>query len=153
MASVDLNPVRACIADTPETSDYTSIKERLSPTRHLNKAIAEQLNNGLLNTLPDGIKPLSLFTGNYRDTPNDELGSQEQQSIVFSLMDYLQLVDETARVILHDKRGYISQETPPILERLNISQQQWLQQATEFERLYNKQFRQQHTKLKQTNTS
>ncbi len=29
MAYVDLNPVRAGIADTPENSDYTSIQERL----------------------------------------------------------------------------------------------------------------------------
>ena len=106
-----------------------------------------------MNTLPDGIKPLSPFTGNYRDTPNDELGTQEQRGIIFSLTDYLQLVEETTRVIRHGKRGYLSQQTPPILERLNISQQQWLQQTTEFERIYNKQFRQQHTKLKETNTS
>lgn len=33
MAYVDLNPVRAGIAETPEQSDYTSIQQRI---RHLN---------------------------------------------------------------------------------------------------------------------
>ena len=153
MAYVDLNPVRARMADTPETSEHTSIKERLSPTLNLKKIIAEHLNNGILNTLPDGLKPLSPFEGGYQEVQGNEPDSQEQQGIFFSLADYLQLVDDTARVIRHDKRGFISQLTPPILERLTISQQQWLQQVTEFEKLYNKKFRQQHAKLKTANSS
>lgn len=39
MAYVDLNPVRAAMAETPETSDHTSIKEQLDPQFQLEQAI------------------------------------------------------------------------------------------------------------------
>ncbi len=54
---------------------------------------------------------------------------QEQSGILFSLKDYLQLVDTTGRMIRTDKRGAIIINLPPILERLSINRQQWLQQS------------------------
>ena len=50
MTYVDLNPVRAGIAASPETSSHTSIQERIQPAFDLERAIKSQLQCGdLLN--------------------------------------------------------------------------------------------------------
>ena len=46
MAYVDLNPVRAGVAVGPETSDYTSIKERIHLVFKLGQAIGDQQASG-----------------------------------------------------------------------------------------------------------
>jgi REP element-mobilizing transposase RayT len=118
LAYVDLNPVRAGMADTPETSAFTSLKRRIQA----------------LNTKPEDEEPqaeslqpkeLLPFVGNPRqDMP---------KGLPFRLQDYLELVDWTGRIIRADKRGQIAATTPPILQRLNIEPDAWLTLATEFE--------------------
>ena len=55
------------------------------------------------------------------------------RGLPFKLDDYLSLVDWTGRIIRDDKRGSISQDLPPILERLDIESKQWLYLTTQFE--------------------
>jgi REP element-mobilizing transposase RayT len=95
MAYVDLNPIRAGIAQNPETSEFTSIYERI-------RSIGEKKIR---------LRP---FRG---DSSKDTLPCSKE--------DYLALVDWTGRVIRHDKRGHISQALPPILVRLNINVDAW----------------------------
>ncbi len=71
MPYVDLNPVRAAIAETPESSDFTSVKAHIESLR------IEQ------RTAPS----LFPFAGNPREPMPD--------GIPFRLTDYLQLVDWT----------------------------------------------------------
>ena len=132
MAYVDLNPIRADMANTPEASDYTSIKERIKPTFNLQEAISQQLTQGILLDFQLPLKALKLFEEN--------LKQQEQTGILFGFEEYLQLVDTTGRIIREDKRGAITQTLPPILERLNISPKQWLENTTQFEKLYQRKF-------------
>ena len=82
MAYVDLNPVRACIAPTPEQSDFTSIQLRIKAA--------------IKGEQPSSLLP---FTGNEHQ--------QKPTGIRFSLQDYLTLVDETGRILRDDKRGAI----------------------------------------------
>ena len=132
MAYVDLNPVRAKMATTPETSDHTSIKERIKPSFDLGEAIKGQKELLALNHFNVDLKPLMKFDGNITDS--------EQTGLLFSFEDYLQLVDYTGRIIRSDKRGAIPHETPPILERLSIDLKTWIENTTGFEKNYQKHF-------------
>lgn len=108
MAYVDLNPVRAKMAKTPESSDHTSIKYRINAAR--------------VGKTPKRLMP---FAGN----PRQEM----PQGLPFTLPDYLQLVDITSRYIHPNKRGKVEHSLPCILERLNIEHEQWLTLTTQFE--------------------
>jgi hypothetical protein len=108
MAYVDLNPIRANMEVTPETSKHTSIQNRIQ-------------------ALIKGEQPTKLmrFMGNRRqDMP---------KCIAYSLIDYCELVDCTGRCIREDKAGYIEHHNSPILERLGLNSEKWLTLTTEFE--------------------
>ena len=94
---------------TPESSDHTSIKRRIE------------------NLETDNRQPLKLaeFVGNPREPM--------PQGLPLHLQDYVQLVDITGRAIRENKRGFIDNNLPPILERLNISSREWLVLTTQFE--------------------
>ena len=132
MAYVDLNPVRAKIAASPEQSDHTSIKERVNPSLNLTESITSLVKSHQLNHFTVALKPLLPFKGN--------IMSEEHHGILFSLKDYLQLVDDTGRVLRNDKRGAIALDLPPILERLGIDRKVWLNNATAFEKIYRQRF-------------
>jgi hypothetical protein len=109
MAYVDLNPISAKMAKTPETSNHTSIQKRT-------EAIQQHKSQ------PHKLLP---FVGNPRqDMP---------QGITFSLQDYCELVDTTGRIIRADKAGVINSAHSPILSPLGLSEEQWLTLTTEFE--------------------
>ena len=144
MAYVDLNPIRANLADTPENSDYTSIQERIKPQWDLKKAIQRQIKQKSMLPITDSsinnIKPAQLMPFAYPDTID------QQTSLPFNLIDYLELVDWTGRIIREDKRGYIKQTTPTILERLAVDNKDWLFTSSQFENIFNKRFNQRRIK-------
>ncbi|MDR8522656.1 transposase [Shewanella fidelis] len=111
MAYVELNPIRAKMAKTPEKSDYTSLQLRV--------------NAALKGKQPAKLLP---FIGNER--------KYQPKGINFSLQDYLMLVDETGRVVRDDKRGAISSEAENILNRLNIPMDNWIKITSEFGQLF-----------------
>jgi hypothetical protein len=68
---------------------------------------------------------LSPFVGNYRENM--------PEGLAFDLKEYLQLVDWTGRAILENKSGFIPNDCPPILQRLEIDIQHWLYMTQHFE--------------------
>jgi REP element-mobilizing transposase RayT len=107
MAYVDLNPVRAGIAPTPEDSAFTSIYERI---RRLKGAASGDEAEAIASSVA-----LQAFS--------DE-GSGAAR-IPYSFKEYLQLVDWTGRTIRRDKRGHIDGSLPPVMTRLNIDPSAW----------------------------
>ena len=132
MAYVDLNPVRAGMSNTPEQSEYTSIQERLHPIFNLQQAIDDQTECGDLLDFKSSLKPLLPF--------ENRLTSALQSGIMFGFTEYLALVDWTGRIIRNDKRGHIENDVPPILDRLQITTDQWRMNTTQFEALHPKRF-------------
>ena len=121
MAYVDLNPIRANMAKTPEKSDYTSAQKRIKDAQ---KTPTEA------NT---PYQPLTLFP--FVGNPRDPM----PQGLPFKLSEYLELLDWTGRIIRDDKRESIPANTPTILSRLSIETKNWLHSAQHFERSF-KQF-------------
>ena len=119
MTYVDLNPIRAAMAATPENSDHTSIKLRLEYWK--NKAM-QKLDDQNETLQPKSLMP---FVGNLRQPM--------PKGLIFNLIDYIELVDWTGRIIRDDKRGAIVASTPPILQRLDISTEHWIELSTKFE--------------------
>ena len=113
MAYVDLNPIRAGIACTPEQSEHTSIKQRAQCFKAHAVDPTEQPNY-LMPFIGAAVIP-------------DETG------IAFNLNDYLELVDWTGRQIREKPAGKISADTPAILSRLSMSPKHWIYLSTEFE--------------------
>lgn len=103
---VDLNPVRAKMAKTPESSHHTSVRRRLKFN-----------SSGLLpfqNELPERASAQSL----------NELPAAAVLPIDFA--DYLNLLDWTGRELLRSKRGSIDTSAPEIMLRLGYTSQHWM---------------------------
>lgn len=111
MAYVDLNPVRAGVASTPELSDFTSIKLRVQ------KALKGQQPKSLMPLIEKG-------------------KCTRSTAINFELEDYFKLVDFTGRCIRGGSRGVINTALPDILVRLNINRDNWFVVSKQFEKTF-----------------
>jgi REP element-mobilizing transposase RayT len=109
MAYVELNPIRAGIASTPESSRFTSIYQRIVEVR----GHADRIRQ--VNASADPHVPLQRFRR------NDSDGA----AIPYRLDDYLELVDWTGRQISLDKPGFVDDRLPPIMQRLGIDTRAW----------------------------
>ena len=55
------------------------------------------------------------------------------KGLPFNLTDYLQLVDWSGRLLREDKKGYIPDHLPDILQRLNIDPKHFIYLSQHFE--------------------
>jgi hypothetical protein len=118
MVYIDLNPIRAQMATTPEDSRHTSVKRRID------KARRTQLPNRI-DQQPEQLLP---FAGNPRtDMP---------AGIPFRLTDYHELVNWSGRILREGKKGAIPAELPAILQRLQMDARNWCYLTRNFENTF-----------------
>ena len=157
MAYVDLNPIRARIAQTPETSPFTSVYERVQALGHrMAEAIAdaaiqpasmapesdhhpEMEGTSTLaasTTAPaEWLSPFELSEAS-EHAPVPCARVSNKGCLPMSFAEYLNLLDWTGRQLRADKRGAIPQDLAPILERMQISGEGWMQLMGQFSRLF-----------------
>jgi hypothetical protein len=122
---IDLNPVAAQVATTPETSEYTSIKQRLD---HVDAQDA----TARLEAAKEGSVAGSRAAAGLEDSLwlcpiEDRRGldsTREGMVQGFSLGSYVQLVDYTGRLFRQGKAS-ISAELAGIFQRLDCNAQSW----------------------------
>ena len=162
-AYVDLNPIRAALAETVEQSDYTSVQRRAlslqakvtvdsksksgkKPRAKVGASKTRKDND----TNPGKIKaseskcdamlaPLSI------DERKDSIGAVVSKSgsrasdkgyLPMTLASYLELLDFTARKLAGNKRGKTPESADLIFDRLEISQEVWLELVNSFGNLF-----------------
>ena len=124
MVYVDLNPIRAGIAETLEESEYTSIQQRI--TNFVENSTVEPPRELPINEDNEQRVKLVKFTGD----------NAVSLGIPYGLEDYFELTDWTGRAILENKRGFIPKKTPLILDRLGIDTDMWLNTVSQFEKQF-----------------
>jgi REP element-mobilizing transposase RayT len=157
-AYVDLNPIRAAMAQTLEQSDFTSIQRRIqalkeeleteylgapittaakvavgdstsTPTVTKGKRPDRALAPVHLNELRDALQMLPCRTGNR---------CSDRGFLNMTASEYVELLDWTARLIVPGKRGSTPMDTPPVFERLQLGMatSTWGELVRNFGRLF-----------------
>jgi REP element-mobilizing transposase RayT len=115
MAYVDLNPVRAGIAATPEESEFTSIHARLRQARSAAPSTRRAQRHARRRSGPQISPPLLAFS---------DPSHPASRHIPMTFRDYLQLLDWTGRRRPSGKHALLG-DLPPILTRLQLDPQVW----------------------------
>jgi hypothetical protein len=140
-AYVDLNPIRAAMAQTIETSDYTSGQQRaLALQAEINeRGSLEQADSERLKPIAQSLCPLTI------DEFKDAIGAcchtagcraSDKGFWPMSVASYLELLDWTARELRSDKRGATPACAAPIFERLGIDADTWCELTRDFGKLF-----------------
>ena len=152
MVYVDLNPIRAGQAATPEGSDFTSIQERIRAWQRERMATASGEGAGALGTGSVGMEMEEAGEIRRADAASDtersdcadgaavtadwlcpiESGLGRRGILQMSAAEYFELVDRSGRLLRSDKRGGIDAELAPILVRIGARPEAWLDTISQF---------------------
>ena len=151
MAYVDLNPVRAGKATTPEESDFTSIQERIRAwQKETMTAAAASPETTAHGSQPASISEIMTMSGSapqfeddffrMSNSPDDparwlcpiQSDSERRGILPMTAAEYLDLVDKSGRMIRTGKQGAINHDLVPILLRIGANPDGWSETITRF---------------------
>lgn len=114
MVYIDLNPIRAGIAQTPEDSDFTGIQQRI-------RIWKQKTSSANRDSIPNNwLSPISSEGGYLGILPMSE-------------EEYFTLVDRSGRLLRSNKHGIIDADLAPILERIGVKTERWSETISCFE--------------------
>ena len=142
-AYVDLNWIRACMAETLEMSNYTSAQRRIealnsktqpAKTRSTKSASIRRARLG-----DSFLSPVDLCESSELPGPKPSSNGARCSDKGFLSMgadEYMELLDWSARRLAVGKPGRTPQDLPPILTRLGLSPTVWLELVANFDNLF-----------------
>ena len=145
MVYVDLNPVRAGVAETPEESDFTGIQQRIRERQKV-KMSASADSKGTRTNKRNGFS----HSDRPAESGTDERGSDEEPAsstgwlcpisskdgrggiLPMTTDEYIDLVERSAREIRADKRNAKDADLSAILSRVGVVPEEWEETITSF---------------------
>jgi len=153
MVYVDLNPIRAALAATPEESNFTSIQQRIRAW-HTQMMAAGSVPGEPHQNCPSGsFSPDPQTLEDRADSSNAipeclpfnspgapsscwlcpiQSDSQRRGILPMTTTDYFDLVDTSGRILRSDKRGAIDAGLAPILLRIGANPKAWIDTVSLF---------------------
>lgn len=141
-AYVDLNPVRAALAETPEHSRYTGARERIDDLRGDSETKREsthhwERNRGRIRS--GWMSPVQIDEVEDTAGPDADRNGRRASCKGFlpvSVLEYLELLDWTGRELRAGKAGAIPAHLSPILTRIGLSASAWCGLVKQFGRIF-----------------
>lgn len=147
-AYVDLNPIRAALAETIEASDHTSAQRRAQALRRNQGKPSQKMagtGKSYMPTVSNAEASDEFLAPVEIDEARDDLGPRpnllgircsDKGILPMPTAAYLELLDWTARKLRNGKPGSTPRSATPVFERLKIKREMWFELVTQFGRLF-----------------